>query len=289
MESDEDWVDARQLFERLRDHTGPDAYGTVVQPWLGRAAGDYRTELAEGVGQLARWAVEGPAGQCQELLWELYALSRVSDVLLLAFQPPGDPDEPWPAALTPAQYLELFGRLGMTAFESTAAFDPFWHEIVEVEQAPDPDEPIRITGLVWPGLAMGNLLFSRAGVRVRAGVRHAERGVADRSPLYWTYRRRHRPTDDQSKGWGHNSQWRTDFRVDLRTEAGYELNACAHGYGDDLDGLTYTRLTSEEQRELLRHRCLLRTPAHAAELDDTAPGWRKDLYPYPARLSLNQA
>ena len=289
MKEQEDRVDARQLYERLLDHTGPDAYGTVVEPWLGRAVGEYRTELVEGVGRLERWAADGPDERGQELLWELYALSRVSDAILLAFQPPGDPDEPWSPALTAAQYLELFGRLGMTSFERAGAFDPFWHEIVEVEQSPDPDEPIQVTDVVWPGLTLGTMLFGRAGVRVRAGVRHAERGMADRSPLYWTHRRRHRPTEDQSKGWGHNSQWRTDFRVDLCTGTGYELNAGAHGDGDDLDGLTYRRVTPGEQRELLRHRCLLRTPADAAELDETAPGWREDLYPYPARLSLNRA
>jgi hypothetical protein len=288
MNAEEDRVDARQLFERLRDHTRADAYGTVVEPWLGRAAGVYRAELVEGVGLLAGSAVDGPDDRRQELLWELYALSRVSDVLLLAFQPHTDKDEPWSAAVTMAQYLELFTRLGMTSFEETAVFDPFLHEIVEVEQTADTDGPIRITGIVWPGLWLGNMLFSRAGVRVRAGVRRAEREVADRSPLYWAYRRRHRPTVDQSMGWGHNSQWRTDFRVDLRTPEGDELNACARGDIDDTEGFTDAALTREERRALLRHRCLVRTPVNAAELAAT-PGWQQDLYPFDGHLRMTGA
>ncbi|MER5851332.1 hypothetical protein ABT126_31005 [Streptomyces sp. NPDC002012] len=80
-------------------------------------------------------------------------------------------------------------------------FDSFLHEIVDVEQADDPHAPIRITQIVWPGLMLGQLLFSRAGVRVRAGANHAQCGVADRPPLYWTYLRRHRSTVDLSHGW----------------------------------------------------------------------------------------
>ncbi|MBO4258940.1 hypothetical protein [Streptomyces griseorubiginosus] len=64
--------------------------------------------------------------------------------------------------------------------------------------AADPEEPIRITGVVWPGLWMGE-----------------------------AHRRRHRPTVDRSMGWGHSSQWRTDIRVDLRTENG--VNAAELG------------------------------------------------------------
>ncbi|MFJ2267321.1 hypothetical protein ACIOHO_13255 [Streptomyces sp. NPDC087849] len=43
-----------------------------------------------------------------------------------------------------AEYLELFTALGMSPFDG-AVFDPFRHEITEVEQSDDPDEPIRIT------------------------------------------------------------------------------------------------------------------------------------------------
>jgi hypothetical protein len=234
MDAEEDRVDGRQLFEALRDHTGADAYGTVVEPWLGRTGTEYCKAVAEGVGLLVRTAVDGPGERCGDLLQELYALSRVSDVLLPAFQPPADRTEPWSTAVTMAQYRDL---------------------------------------------------FNRAGVRVRAGARHAERGVADRSPLYWAYRRRHRPTVDESMGWGSNSQWRTDLRVDLRTEAGDVLNACGRGDIDDTEGFTDASLTPQERRELLCHRCLVRTPADVAELAAT-PDWEADLYPFRGRLRM---
>lgn len=281
METEDTWVDARELFHALEDHTGPDAFTEVVEPWLRRAGTAYVSALAENVALLPRT----PGGELdpergQELLWELYALSRVSDVLLLSFQQ--GPAVRWPP-VTADRYRELFSRLGMTPFEEAAVFDPFLHEIVEVEQAEDPDEPIGVTEVVWPGLWHGHLLFSRAGVRIRAGARHAERGVADRAPLYWTYLRRHRPTEDLSHGWGHNSQWRTDFRVDVRTPEGDFVNVCEKGDVDAaLDNGVDALLTPAERRELVRHRSLVRTPDNIAALPED---WETNHWPFEWSLS----
>ncbi|MFG1811588.1 hypothetical protein [Streptomyces sp. NPDC049040] len=283
-------VDARELFEALRDHQGPDAYGAVVAAWLDRAGSGYRTRLAEAAERLCRAAFDGAAPARADLSWEIYALSRVNDVLLLSFQAPVEAAAealhpfPWPTVAM-RDYLRFSTRLGLVPFEDRGTFDPFLHEIVEVEQAADPDEPIRVIDVVWPGLWLGPLLFSRAGVKVLAGARHAERGVADRSPLYWAFLRRNRPTVDLSHGWGHNSQWRTDFRLDHRTEAGECVNA---GGGEDIDAAAGADapgalLTPEERRLLLRHRCLLRTPSNAAALA-SMPGWETDLHPFDWRL-----
>jgi hypothetical protein len=296
MDQDRPATDARELFTALRD-SGPDAYAAVIEPWLARTAGGYRDELARSAAGLCHATSDESAAQARQAgLWELYALGRVSDVLLLAFQPPWQhgPAEPWAHKLHPLdhwpalpieQYLRLFTDLGMASFDDTGMFDPFLHEIVDVEQAADPDEPIRITGLVWPGLRLGPLLFSRAGVRIRAGAHHAERGVADRSPLYWAFLRRHRPTVDLSHGWGHNSQWRTDFRLDHRTPTTEHLNADGHldlGNEQDLDPDS-ALLTPAERRELLQHRCLLRTPTHASTLATTSAHWPTELFPFDWR------
>ncbi|WP_405529705.1 hypothetical protein OG426_47185 [Streptomyces canus] len=259
-------VGARELYESLAEGKGTSA------PWLGRDDSGYRDRLATAAEYRPWWT----APEVQALLWELHALSRVSDLLLDSGR----------------EYPGLFATLGMTPFTGDT-FDPFLHEIVEVEQADDPRAPIEITEVAWPGLMLGQLLFNRAGVRVRAGADHARRGVADRSPLYWTFRRRHRPTVDLSHGWGHNSQWRTDFRLDYRTPDGDRLNVAEHDPIDgrpDLDpdhpanlGPEERLLTPGERRELLRHRCLLRVPQAADALAGT-PGWERDLMPFGWRL-----
>ncbi|MEU8975488.1 hypothetical protein AB0D11_40820 [Streptomyces monashensis] len=295
-------VDARELYEALGRYDGPEPYEEIVVPWLDRAQGDHRARLATAAEDDSWWTEKGkgtePGGQ--ELVWELYALHRISDRLLLTFQPPPDQSgSSYPRPLlSEREYLDLFTSLGMTPFEAGDAFDPFLHEIVEVEQDDDPHMPIEITEIVWPGLMLGRLLFSRAGVRIRAGVEHAQRGVADRSPLYWTFRRRHRPTVDLSQGWGSNSQWRTDFRLDYRTPAGDRLNVAgncpidgrADLHPDHPENLSPEErlLTPGERRELLRHRCLLREPA-ATDALAGSPAWERDLMPFGWRLPHSEA
>ncbi|MFF1869436.1 hypothetical protein [Kitasatospora herbaricolor] len=290
-----DRVAARGLYEALAGYEGPEPYGAIVGPWADRARGDYRARLATAAEDDGWWAVEESEPDGRQLRWELYALHRVSDRLLLPCQPaPEQPGPPDRRPLLPAgEYLDLFTALGMTPFEAGGGFDPFLHEIVEVEQADDPLAPIEIAEVRWPGLMLGRLLFNRAGVRIRAGAAHAQRGVADRSPLYWTFRRRHRPTVDLSQGWGRNSQWRTGFRLDYRTPTGDRLNVTGHRPIDGSAALHPEHpgnlgpeerlLTPGERRELLRHRCLLRAPEAAAALAGS-PGWERDLMPFDWRL-----
>ncbi|MQS11668.1 hypothetical protein F7Q99_05030 [Streptomyces kaniharaensis] len=281
-----DGVDARALYEALLDYEGAEPYTAVVAPWLDRALPEgYHKRLTTAAWHREWW--EGP--DRIELHWELYALSRVSDYLLYLM----------PDGFSAQEYLRLFTALGMTPVEdSEAAFDPFHHEIAEVEQTEDPQQPIRLTDVRWPGLMLGELLFSRAGVRVSAGAHHAQRGIADASPLYWTFRRRNRPTVDRSHGWGSNSQWRTELRLDYRTATGDHLNVAGDGAIDgrpDLHpdhpenlGPDERLLTPTERRELLRHRSLLRTPEAADALAASGP-WEKDLYPWEWRLPVGES
>ncbi|WBP89582.1 hypothetical protein [Kitasatospora cathayae] len=269
-------MNARALYEALLDTDGP--YEDVIAPWLAQSsADDYRARLHTAATPRDHWWTDKEDGW--NLLWELYALSRVSDYLLL------DPKLP--------PYLHLFTALGMTPFDTQSPFDPFLHEITEVEQVDDPNAPIEILDVRWPGLMLGELLFNRAGVRVRAGAAHAERGVADRWPIYWTHRRAHRPTRDLSQGWGNNSQWRTDFRLDYRTADGDLLNIAEDAPIDgrpDLDPNDYGNLgpderllTPTERRELLRHRTFLRAPAASSD-----PAWAADLFPFEWRLPADE-
>ncbi|GAA4991762.1 hypothetical protein [Kitasatospora paranensis] len=280
-------VGARELHDDLTGCEGTEASGDVVARWLDRARGGYRNSLAVAAECSGWWTADGTV---RPLLHELYALGRVSDVLLLGRQPAGRTAEiavPGPA-LTDAGYLGLFAALGMTP-SGSAVFDPLLHEIVEVEQSEDPRAPIEVIEVLWPSLLLGDLVFGRAGVRVRAGARRAQRGVADRSPLYWSFRRRHRPTVDLSQGWGGNSQWRTDLRLDYRTSSGDRLNVAGDRPidGDPELGPDHPEnlspeerlLTPLERRELLRHRCLLRTPEAAGELAGTA-GWASEFMPF---------
>jgi hypothetical protein len=140
-----------------------------------------------------------------ETLWHLYAASRVRDALLLAHQPvPGDDtvreldqalgrQQPVFRPVPVGQVIVFFAAIGCRTV-TEPGFDPILHEILTCTAADHPGAPIEITGQEWPALMIGELVFTRAGVYVRAGSAHAVPGVADRSTLHWEYWRRHRVT-----------------------------------------------------------------------------------------------
>ncbi|WP_073819381.1 hypothetical protein [Kitasatospora sp. CB01950] len=288
-------VEARELYESLMECEGERSTRNALDRWLEGARGGYRSTLARAGEHATRWWEDESEPVGRFLDRELYALNRVSDILLYGYQPPradGGGVQPW-LGLPVAGYRAFFAGLGMTPFDGTGPFDPFLHEIVEVEQSDDPDAPMEITEVFWPGLMLGQLLYVRAGVRIRAGRRHAEAGVADRFLLYWTFRRRARPVHDRSHGWGYNSGWGTEFRLDYRTPHGDRLNVTGDRPIDGDPALPAERplnlspeeraLTPAERRDLLRHRTLLRTPEAIGALAET-DRWAEDLIPYDWRL-----
>lgn len=186
----------------------------------------------------------------------LYALSRVLDLLLLNHQPA--PHSPSTARYDDPRFA---GRDALPVLAAAIgaepvgarAFHPFFHEVVEVVPADDPDEPPTVLEERWPGYLLGSMVLLRAGVAVRAGSHHLVRGVADRSAIYWTFRRRARPAHDLSLGWGSNSQWTTPFRRDYVVDGvlHYNVDAAVAGRSDLADD----ELDAAAVRELVRHRC----------------------------------
>ena len=197
--------------------------------------------------------------------WALYALSRVSDYLLLSFQGRSDEPVPFPAIAT-ATYLEFFGALGFRA-RREASFSPFFHEIVEVVVCDDPESGIQIEHEFWPGLMLGSLLFGRAGVRIRCHSSLVQKGHAESTLMCFAYRRHRRRAADRSLGWGSNSQWRTLFRrdyvdgdlfrfnVDGEVDIGGPEPRAIAGMKDFNDDLPIAL-----RRELLVHRCFVSQP-----------------------------
>lgn len=102
-------------------------------------------------------------------------------------------------------------------------------------------------------------MLARAGVTVRAGAHRLDPDVAARSCLYWTWWRRNRVARDLSHGWGHNSQWGTDFRRDylVADELHYNVDHATPPADNPAD--RDTDLTPQDQRELVRYRHSLTT------------------------------
>jgi hypothetical protein len=249
----------RELYGLLLDYDGLGAFEAVLLPWIDEHEGERR--FLESFA--ARPGNPWPAADDEELC-RLYAASRVNELLLLRFQAPTNRASEWEGPpLTTDEYVRFMTSLGFRV-EHHTNFEPFFHEVVSVESSADFDEPVQILTEHWPALMLGELLFSRAGCSVRAPARELDPRLATSSTLHWAHRRRNRPVQDLSMGWGGNSQWRTRFRRDYR--AGGSLHFNVDGKIDAAEADESNRpnparedLTPVERIELLTNRCFVRT------------------------------
>ena len=107
-----------------------------------------------------------------EDLWRLYALSRVSDTLLLDFQPRRIPDETWreKTDISLDDYSNFMLSLGLRG-ASTPRFHPFFHEIVTVVPSASSMSMPTLEGKRWSpfmpvALAQQCRLFQRLAAKV---------------------------------------------------------------------------------------------------------------------------
>lgn len=256
-----------QLHRRLLDGAPP---ADLLEPWF-REFGDEERRW------ISRLRADDPRTRPPiEDLWRLYALSRVSDLLITSTQQAFVNPDGWNlSAGTASDHRALLAGLDLEPIGSRP-FHPVFHEIVEVVAADDPSEAPSIVGpAFWDGFMHGPLVIARTGVRVRAGRQHVAAEVAERSRLYWSYARQRRPTLDLSDGWGHNSQWRTSFRRDLVLDGVVYFNVDA-----DLlpqDEFVDSEVTGRDLGDLVRHRCLIREQLPDDDLWPWDTPWVEDL------------
>jgi len=235
------------LFEPTASYTGTDWTRDVLLPWTADNPATLAALQRIGRPEMASVSL------ADDDRWTLYALSRVAELLIVSSQPPAtDPDDnPVNQPLPPAAYHRFITAIGGHS-PPADHFHPFLHEIVAAEQDPDPDLPPALVTSWWPPCVIGSLLLIRGGVTVRAGSRHLDPAVATGSTLYWAWTRRYRPVADLSHGWGHNSQWRTDFRRDyqLPDRLAYNVDAALNPKPEHPGGMPFNR-----DVDLLRHRC----------------------------------
>jgi hypothetical protein len=249
--------EVQNLIVDLRWNGQPDWDESVIRPIV-----EQRPTILAFLHDVGRPEARGPLPGGDENLWDLYVLSRLTDILIAPHQPVNDDPaliawttkEPWWSGPLPSRsaWSATIAALGATRIAEDA-FHPFFHEIVAVEPADDPDEEPSLVAEHWPGALIGSLLLTRSGVTVRAGRHRLDPEVAARSCLYWGWYRRNRIVRDLSHGWGQNSQWRTDFRRDYVTPEALYYNVDAHverlsPADDDED------LTGSDREDLVRFR-----------------------------------
>lgn len=302
-----------ELYTALEEYVGDDVVRDVLLPRVDGA----RTELMTLTGRKS-FDPSLPAAFAEEESWNWYALSRVYDWLTLDAQRdlPGAAtrgkrqrhartshrqsslpyrgshsdhgrDDPWDGPHVDMHGVSAFlSELGFWQLADVERdcrtaerrFHPFFHEIVDLVE--DAGAKIcTLSAVVWPGWMWGDMMFARAGVVVRCPPGMFRRELAIDSTLYFAYDRLHRPTNDRSHGWGHNSQWRTEFRRDYALGDAFFYNVdgkrlVEHGAPVDEDEQEAADSLSVQARiELLRHRSLVASVERAHD----------DLYPYDDR------
>ena len=227
---------------------------SVVVPWLN----EHPNEV-----QWLRSFREGTAIHMEtsyEDLCVLYAISRVTQLMMLRFQSGSADGSDYGGPLIDQSNFQSFHEaIGLTPFIPTQ-FHPIQVEVVSVIEDAKSDSGPKLRETVWPGLMLGDLVFQRAGCRVSAGEQSMSRELAERSPMYWAYRRKHRRYSDKSHGWGGNSQWRTAFRRDYVRDSccQYNVDGCEmlerHSFDEQGEGISFDGML-----EVLRHRCQIKT------------------------------
>lgn len=239
----------RCLFDALLEHSDEDVSPAVLTPWLN----EHGVECASWLKSFSSARGDPvPPAHVEELNC-LYAASRVSQLLLTRFQPQRGPFHQGGPHISLADYTDFFSQLGMT-LAKPAEYSPFYHEIVDVIQAPDSMQTPQIVRTMWPCLMLGPMMFSRAGVCISVGDAIMNKEVAESSLIYWSYLRLNRQYEDLSHGWGSNSQWRTAFRRDYLIEGDFCLNVDGRCHVSmELEGDEGDFLPLEQRIELVKY------------------------------------
>lgn len=252
-----------ELLRRLHEYRGDDAYTGLLEAWP-----DNNAREVQWLAEFRHRTNNDWTAASGEDLCRLYALFRVTSTLLLRFQTGRADGTDYQGPSITVDGFQLFHeQLGFHT-PLVDGFHPFFHEIISVEPVSDSESRIQVVETSWPCLMLGDLMFCRAGCTVSGDSIHLVKDIAESSKLYWTYRRKDRWCNDQSHGWGSNSQWRTSHRRDYLSNKRYHFNVDGKQSLND-PSCSVDEVPVEAMIELVRNRCLIRT-----RVDDN------DLYPY---------
>ncbi|MCL1918888.1 MAG: ankyrin repeat domain-containing protein [Peptococcaceae bacterium] len=245
------WFDSViQIYYRIQEYDRCSLYDEVLKEAI--------PVIQNSLCQMERYKKYDPdLPFCSDIRWDFYALSRINELLLLDFQNKTDGNDPIQVTLD--EYIDFWVKAGLNVYEPKE-FHPFYCEIYKVKECMELPNP-KLMDSRWPCLMFGDLLFSRASVSVSASTDCIHKKTAEESTLYWSHQRWDRKYEDLSLGWGSNSQWRTSFRFDYWSNEDLLYNV---DHGDKCEN---DELSTEQQLELLKYRCFVKT----VEMPDCFP------------------
>lgn len=262
------WV---ELKDSIFEHEGERLFEDLLQKWV-----------KQNLNQV-QWVEDFKNRTCSNWynatyqdLCQLYAISRISGILLtiLIGKPSNRPNWREPS-ITLEEFNHFHESLGFKIV-TYVNYHPFYFEIQKVSHRSDANNKIKLTKIDWPAFMLGDMMYFRGGAHVEGGSNFIEKEVAENSTLYWTYRHPRRNCQDLSLGWGSNSQWRTSFRRDYKSDGQFHYCVDAKYSLDENEFSPQEDLPKEVLIELVKNRCLIKTRLESSD---------EDLLPYEYRLT----
>lgn len=254
----------RNLYNEILEYSGKEIFKDLLKPWGEK----FQTQ------KFTRSLVN-PSDLTPEVNWELYALSRILDLLALRLMhgPTNYESSFMNPDMSISDYVDFVELLGFRA-EYPVDYHPFNCEVIETRSG---DIDYEIVSCIFPAIKFNNLLIKRSGVVIRNDSNNFDLNLINSAAIYWAFRRSNRACFDLSHGWGGNSQWRTEFRIDLETEKNYLYNINGKfdlnlKTNETLNELASQNLEVSEAIELLVNRQFI-----SCRKDDS------DLFPYDFR------
>ncbi|MEM6806664.1 MAG: hypothetical protein AAF696_35010 [Bacteroidota bacterium] len=205
-----------QLFQSLQEQGENRLSSELLENWLK----ENPDEIA-WIRKLSNYQLEDWKTSHSDELCRIYALGRINELCLYKLDKlKADQSSLFSSCFQ--SYLHFFQNLGLQIREENP-FHPFFHEIVEIAES-DSHTQINLREVLYPALMIGKSVFSRARVSAFLPQDSYDLHCLKTSTLFWAYRRANRKTQDLSYGWGSNSQWRTEMRIDVETEEKYHYN-----------------------------------------------------------------
>lgn len=207
----------KELYEKILGYNGEKILENQILNWI------EKNDYAEFIRKIRDSLLNKNIVEIsQEVNMELYALSRILDLSTLRFQKNNKKDgsDYLGPLKSIEEYLKLLNSLCLDIVFPNQ-FNKFDCEIIE---AVNGQNNFEIMECLYPSVRIQNLLIKRAGVIISLNQNDCDLDLINNSKIYWTFRRKNRIFQDLSHGWGHNSQWRTEFRMDIETENSYIYN-----------------------------------------------------------------
>lgn len=248
----------QNLYFNIIEFEGDTIFDDLLKKWISQ--NNYNLHLAE----LSNKILPDKHLLSQEDIWELYALSRVLDVLTLRFQPNKNADgSDWLGPnVTISEYISFCELIGLKV-STPQKFHNFSCEIIDAEQG---ENNFEIKEFYFPTVMLKNLMIKKAGLKILMNDTDFDLNLINNTTIYWAFRRKNRPYNDLSIGWGSNLQWRTDFRLDIETAENYIYNYDGKINLNHLPNLADDDLSISEAIELTKTRHFIYSKKEGSDL-----------------------